>query len=75
MQRFTVQVQDSFVNDFILFLNRYGSDIKILESKKSSPDKYDKNIQNGSKNDIVKSQNISMEKTWDNDADKAWDEL
>ncbi len=75
MQRFTIQVQDSFVNDFILFLNRYGSNIKILESKNSFSDKHEKKIQNNSKNDIIKAQNISMEKTWDNDADKAWDEL
>ncbi len=75
MQRFMIQVQDSFVNDFILFLNRYGSNVKILESKNSFSDQDNIKIQNNSQNDIIIAQNTSMAKIWDNDVDKAWDEL
>ena len=34
-----------------------------------------KNNQDNSTNDFVNLQEISMSKTWDNDEDKAWDEL
>jgi len=58
-----------------IFLNEFNSNKeKFFEFIQTSFE----NIQNSDKklkNKLISSQEISMKKTWDNDEDKAWDEL
>jgi hypothetical protein len=59
-----------------IFLKEFHSDkVEFFNFIKSSFDKFkDKNTQNNSF-DLSDLQISSMAKTWDNDKDKAWDEL
>ena len=50
-----------------LFLSKVSLEQGIPFSITTLPNKKD--------DDFMKSQELSMSKTWDNDADKAWDEL
>jgi hypothetical protein len=60
-----------------IFLKEFHSDkVEFFNFIKSSFDKFkDKNIENNDDLDFTDLQIDSMSKTWDNDQDKAWDDL
>lgn len=60
-----------------IFLEEFHSDkVEFFNFIKSSFEKFkDKNIENNDDLDFTELQISSMSKTWDNDQDKAWDEL
>jgi len=59
-----------------IFLNEFHSNReKFFEFIQSSYEKLKTTQSNDLDNDFMKAQEASMSKTWDNDKDKAWDEL
>jgi len=59
-----------------IFLNEFHSNReKFFEFIQSSYEKLRTTRQNDSDIDFIEAQEASMSKTWDNDKDKAWDEL
>jgi len=71
----TLKIENKKVEN--IFLNEFHSNKeKFFEFIQSSYDKIKTNNNlNDSNIDLIKSQEISMSKTWNNDEDKAWDEL
>ena len=70
----TLKIENEKVES--IFLNEFHSNReKFFEFIQNSYDKMKTNNQDNSNIDLIKSQEISMSKTWDNDDDKAWDEL
>jgi len=64
------KIENIFLNDF------HSNKDKFFEFIQSSYEKMKiANNQDDFKIDLVKSQESSMSKTWDNDLDKVWDEL
>jgi len=71
----TLKIENEKVEN--IFLNEFHSNReKFFEFIQTSYDKMKttKN-QDNFNSDLIKSQETSMSKTWDNDEDKAWDEL
>lgn len=59
-----------------IFLNEFHSNReKFFEFIQTSYEKFKTTQYNDLDNDFIKAQETSMLKTWDNDKDKAWDEL
>ena len=59
-----------------IFLNEFHSNReKFFEFIQSSYEKFKTTQSNNLDDDLLKAQEISMSKTWENDEDKAWDEL
>ena len=59
-----------------IFLNEFHSNReKFFEFIQSSYDKLKTTQCRDLDNDFIKAQETSMSKTWDNDKDRAWDEL
>ena len=71
----TLKIEDEKVEN--IFLNEFHSNTeKFFEFIQSSYYKMKTaNNKDNSNADLVKSQELSMHKTWDNEEDKAWDEL
>jgi len=71
----TLKIENEKVES--IFLNEFHSNReKFFEFIQNSYDKMKMATnQDTFNNDLIKSQEISMYKTWDNDEDKAWDEL
>ncbi|MEA3369936.1 MAG: hypothetical protein U9Q40_01200 [Campylobacterota bacterium] len=71
----TLKIENEKVES--IFLNEFHSNReKFFEFIQNSYDKMKTTTNQDSSNiDLIKSQGISMSKTWDNDDDKAWDEL
>ena len=71
----TLKIEDEKIEN--IFLNEFHSNKdKFLEFIQNSYDKMKiSNNQADFDKELIKSQETSMYKTWDNDEDKAWDEL
>ena len=70
----TLKIENEKVEN--IFLNEFHSNReKFFEFIQTSYDKMKTSNQDDSNLDLIKSQEVSMSKTWDNDKDKAWDEL
>jgi len=70
----TLKIENEKVEN--IFLNEFHSNReKFFEFIQTSYDKMKTSNQDDSNLDLIKSQEVSMSKTWNNDKDKAWDEL
>ena len=70
----TLKIENEKIEN--IFLNEFHSNKeKFFEFIQNSYDKMKTTNQDSSRIDLIKSQETSMSKTWDNDEDKAWDEL
>ncbi len=71
----TLKIENEKVEN--IFLNEFNSNKdKFFEFIQSSYEKIKiTNNQDKLDNDLIKAQEISMSKTWNNDLDEAWDEL
>ena len=64
------KVEEIFLNEFHSNKDKFFEFIQNSYEKLKTNDNQDDSII-----DLIKSQEKSMSKTWDNDEDKAWDEL
>jgi len=70
----TLKIENEKIEN--IFLNEFHSNReKFFEFIQTSYDKMKISNHNDSSIDLINSQETSMSKTWDNDKDKAWDEL
>ncbi|MEA1892124.1 MAG: hypothetical protein U9N33_05365 [Campylobacterota bacterium] len=71
----TLKIENEKVES--IFLNEFHSNReKFFEFIQNSYEKMKISThQDNSNTDLIKAQETSMSKTWDNDDDKAWDEL
>ena len=71
----TLKIENEKIEN--IFLNEFHSNReKFFEFIQNSYDKMKTiNNQDNSDTDLIKSQETSMHKTWNNNEDKAWDEL
>ena len=70
----TLKIENEKIEN--IFLNEFHSNReKFFEFIQNSYDKMKTTNQDNSNLDLIKSQELSMSKTWNNDEDKAWDEL
>ena len=66
MQKITIEVKDNYMNNVLEML--HGLQGVMIDKIKLAPD-------NKVENDFMKLQMSAMEKTWDNEEDKVWDDL
>ena len=66
MQKIIIEVKDDYINNVVKILQSMQG-IMINKIKLGNDNKIE--------NDFIKLQIPSMEKTWENEEDKAWDEL
>jgi len=66
MQKIIIEVKDDYINNVVKILQSMQG-IMINKIKLGNDNKIE--------NDFIKLQISSMEKTWENEEDKAWDEL
>jgi LPS O-antigen subunit length determinant protein (WzzB/FepE family) len=70
----TLKIEDENIEK--IFLNEFHSNKeKFFEFIQNSYEKMKSSKEDNFDLDLMKSQEVSMSKTWDNDQDKAWDEL
>jgi LPS O-antigen subunit length determinant protein (WzzB/FepE family) len=71
----TLRIENEKIEN--IFLNEFHSNKeKFFEFIQNSYDKMKTTTKQDNSNiDLIKSQETSMSQTWDNDEDKAWDEL
>lgn len=67
MQKITIEVKDNYMNNVLEML--HGLQGVMIDKIKLAHD------DNKVENDFMKLQVSSMEKTWDNEEDKVWDDL
>jgi len=67
MQKITIEVKDNYMNNVLEML--HGLQGVMIDKIKLASD------ENKVENDFMKLQISSMEKTWDNEEDKVWDDL
>ena len=66
MQKITIEVKDNYMNNVLEML--HGLQGVMIDKIKLAPD-------SKVENDFMKLQMSAMEKTWDNEEDKVWDDL
>ena len=67
MQKITIEVKDNYMNNVLEML--HGLQGVMIDKIKLADD------DNKVENDFMKLQISSMEKTWDNEEDKVWNDL
>ena len=67
MQKITIEVKDNYMNNVLKML--HGLQGVMIDKIKLADD------DNKVENDFMKLQISSMEKTWDNEEDKVWNDL
>jgi len=68
MQKITIEVKDNYTNNVLEML--HGLQGVMIEKIKLTSKDHER-----TESDFMKLQTSSMEKTWDNDEDKVWDDL